>query len=473
MTQILNFDVCVIGAGSAGLSLASAAAQLGAKTVLFERGKMGGDCLNYGCIPSKALLAAAHRAQHVREAGSFGIQTSPPEINFSAVMRHVHNVIGQIAPHDSVERFESLGVKVIKAAARFSGNNEVCGGGFAVRAKKIVIATGSTAAVPPIPGLSDIAFLTNESIFNLSKRPDHLLVIGGGPIGIELAQAFRRLGSDVTVFEGAEILQKDDPDYVNVLRQQLRAEGVTIREGVNITGSRASQECVWVKLDDGGEEIMGTHLLVATGRKPNTDGLDLERAGVAVGRKGIEVDRRLRTSNPNVYAIGDVTGGPQFTHVASYHAGIAVRNALFRLRAKVDYRALPWVTYTDPELAHVGLTESQARQRYGDTVQITQSDFSENDRSRAEQLTEGGVKVITHRNGTVLGATILGGNAGELIAPWALVIEQNRKLKSIAGLVFPYPTRSEVSKAAASKYYAPKLFSKWPKRLVRALLWFG
>ncbi len=473
MTSTLHCDICVIGAGSAGLSVAAGAAQLGAKTVLFERGEMGGDCLNYGCVPSKALLAAAHRAQDVRGASAFGVECRPPEIDFAAVMRHVHGVIAEIAPHDSVARFEGLGVRVIKAEARFTGRNEVSGGGCLVRAKRIVIATGSTAAIPPIPGLSDVVFLTNETIFSLTQRPDHFLVIGGGPIGIELAQAFRRLGSKVTVFEGAAILQKDDAEYVNILQQRLRAEGVVIREGAKIIGVRGSREGIAVTLEKDDEKIEGTHLLVAVGRKPSLDGLDLERAGVAVNRNGITVDRRLRTSNHKVYAIGDVNGGPQFTHIASYQAGIAVRNALFRLPAKVDYRALPWVTYTDPELAHVGLTEADARERHGDSVKIVQSHFAENDRARAERMTDGGIKVIARSDGAVLGVTILGGNAGELIAPWALAIAQGRKLSTLAGLIFPYPTRSEISKAVASKFYTPKLFSKWPRRLVQALLWLG
>ncbi len=473
MTSILQCDICVIGAGSAGLSVAAGAAQLGARTVLFERAEMGGDCLNYGCVPSKALLAAAHRAQNVRESGVFGIECPPPEIDFPAVMRHVHGVIAEIAPHDSVTRFEGLGVRVIKSDARFTGRNEVGGGGFRVRAKRIVIATGSTAALPPIPGLSDVPFLTNETIFSLTQRPVRLLVIGGGPIGIELAQAFRRLGSQVTVVEGAAILQKDDLEYVDILRQRLRAEGVVIREGAAITCVKSMQGGVAVTLKKDDEQIEGTHLLVAVGRKPRLDGLDLERAGVAVSRQGITVDERLRTSNRRIYAIGDVNGGPQFTHIAGYQAGIVVRNALFRLPATVDYRALPWVTYTDPELAHVGLTESKARNRFGDKVRIVKSTFAINDRACAERETDGGIKVVTHSNGIVVGVTILGSNAGELIAPWALMIAQRQKLKALAGVIFPYPTRSEVSKAVASAFYTPKLFSKWPRRIVRLLLRLG
>jgi pyruvate/2-oxoglutarate dehydrogenase complex dihydrolipoamide dehydrogenase (E3) component len=473
MTSTLHCDICVIGAGSAGLSVAAGAAQLGARTILFERAEMGGDCLNYGCVPSKALLAAAHRAQGIREAGVFGVTCSPPEIDFPAVMRHVHGVIAEIAPHDSVARFESLGVRVIKAEARFTGRNEVSGGGILVRAKRFVITTGSTAAIPPIPGLSDVAYLTNETVFSLAQKPAHLLVIGGGPIGIELAQAFRRLGSRVTIIEGATILQKDDPEYVNILRQRLCAEGIDIREGAKITGVRASHGGASVTLEKEEEHIEGTHLLVAAGRKPRLESLDLEQAGVAVGRKGISVDGRLRTSNPKIYAIGDVNGGPQFTHIAGYQAGIVIRNALFRLPAKVDYRALPWVTYTDPELAQVGLTEAQARSRFGDSVRVITSDFAGNDRARAERATDGGIKIIARDNGVVLGVTILGDDAGELIAPWALAIAQSHKLRTIAGLIFPYPTRSEVSKTAASKFYAPKLFSKWTRRLVRALLWLG
>jgi pyruvate/2-oxoglutarate dehydrogenase complex dihydrolipoamide dehydrogenase (E3) component len=473
MSNSLACDVCIIGAGSAGLSVASAAAQLGARTILFERGEMGGDCLNYGCVPSKALLAAAHRAQNVRTAGVFGVHAPDPEIDFPAVMQHVHSVIAAIAPHDSVERFEMLGVRVIKAAARFTGSREVSGGGFRVTARRIVIAAGSAAALPPIPGLSEVGALTNKTIFSLTQRPGHLLIIGGGPIGIEMAQAFRRLGSAVTILEGTQLLQKDEPEFVDVLRQQLQAEGVTIREGIKIGSVARISGGVSVTLGETGEKIEGSHLLVAAGREPRLDGLDLDCAGVAYTPKGITVDAGLRTSNRRIYAIGDVNGGPQFTHSAGYQAGLVIRSSLFRLPAKVDYRALPWVTYCDPELAHVGLTEAGARERFGQDVRIVKTEFAANDRAQAERDTGGGIKLVLRRNGTVLGVSILGSQAGEMIGLWALAMSKKLKLSAITGTILPYPTRGEISKAAASAFYSPKLFSNWPRRIVRLLLKLG
>ena len=473
MPEVLKCDICVIGGGSAGLSVAAGAAQLGARTILFERGEMGGDCLNYGCIPSKALLAAAHRAQTAREAKAFGIHCRDIEIDFPTVMGHVRSVIAEIAPHDSAARFEKLGVRVIKAEARFTGCREVSGGGVRVEARRFVIATGSTAMLPPITGLSDIPVLTNETIFSLTRRPDHLLIVGGGPIGIELAQAFRRLGSAVTIFEGAQLLQKDAPEFVDILRRQLLAEGVVIHEGVKISRVAPLSNGVSVELEGTPKRIEGTHLLVAASRKPRIDGLDLERARINFTPKGVTVDAGLRTSNRRVYAIGDVSGGPQFTHIASYQAGIVVRSALFRLPAKVNYDALPWVTYCEPELAHVGLTEAEARQRFGADVELVKVDFAANDRAQAERETVGGIRAVIRKDGTILGASILGKNAGELVALWGLAIANKKKLRAMTHVIFPYPTRGEISKSAASSFYSPKLFSLWPRRLVWLLQKLG
>lgn len=473
MTKVLKCDICVIGAGSAGLSVAAAAAQLGARTVLFERGEMGGDCLNYGCVPSKALLAAAHAAQDARAVKRFGVVCPAPEIDFQAVMGHVRGVISSIAPHDSVERFEGLGVTVIKAQAKFSGPREICGGGFRVRAKRIVIATGSTAIVPPIPGIDTVKSYTNETIFSLEALPKRLLIIGGGPIGVEMAQAFHQLGSHVTLLEGSRLLGKDEPEFVDLLRQRLLSDGIDIREGVKVSRVTPASDGIELSLGDDAERITGSHLLIAAGRRPRLEGLDLAAAGVAATARGITVDARLRTTNSRIYAAGDVAGGPQFTHIASYHAGIIVRDALFRLPAKVDYRALPWVTYCSPELAHVGMTETEARNRFGSEVQITSAEFAANDRAQAERETCGRIKVVMRRSGVVVGATILGAHAGDLIQTWALMVAQGLKLGVLNGVVFPYPTLGEISKAAVSTYYAPKLFSKWPKMLVRLLGLFG
>ena len=385
MPDLVKADLCVIGAGSGGLSVAAGASQMGASTVLIEKGKMGGDCLNYGCVPSKALLAAGHAAQAVRSSGRFGIDGGDPEIDAARVYEHVRGVIEAIAPMDSVERFEGLGVQVIQDAARFTGPAEVMAGGKRVAARRFVIATGSSPATPPIPGLDETPHFTNETIFDGGGAlPEHLIIIGGGPIGIEMAQAHRHLGCAVTVLEMFAIMPKDDPELVAILRDHLKADGIDIREGIQIARVGNSDAGVRVHFGDS-THVDGSHLLVAAGRRANVDGLDLESAGIKYSPRGIDVDARLRTSNKRAFAIGDVTGGYQFTHMAGYHAGIVIRNALFRLPAKVNYDAVPWVTYTDPELAHVGLTEADARKRLNDgDLRILRHPFAENDRAQAE-----------------------------------------------------------------------------------------
>jgi pyruvate/2-oxoglutarate dehydrogenase complex dihydrolipoamide dehydrogenase (E3) component len=465
-------DLCVIGAGSGGLSVAAVAAQLGASTVLVERGRMGGDCLNYGCVPSKSLLAAAKAAEAARRAGAFGIELPSPGIDFAAAMRHVRGVIAAIAPNDSEARFTGLGVDVIRAEARFTGGQEIEVDGARIRARRIVVATGSSPAVPPIPGLAETPFLTNETVFENDVLPEHLLVIGGGPIGVELAQAHRLLGARVTVVEAAQILAKDDPELVELLRVRLRANGIALHESARIARVEKAGNGVAAVLE-GGARIEATHLLVAAGRHANVAGLALEKAGVAYSPKGIEVDARLRTTNPKIYAIGDVAGGPQFTHVANYHAGIVIRNALFRWPAKVDYAALPWVTYTAPELAQVGLTEAAAREREGDRLTILRWPVHENDRAQAERETHGLVKVVASRRGKVLGASILAPNAGELVQLWGLAIQEGIGVKALAGMIAPYPTYGEVSKRAASTFFVPTLFSPRTRKLVRFLARFG
>lgn len=465
-------DLCIIGAGSGGLSVASVAAQLGVRTVLVERGKMGGDCLNYGCVPSKSLLAAAKAADAARHAARFGIGLPPPSVDFAAVMRHVHGVIDAIAPNDSESRMTGLGVEVVRGEARFAGPQEIEVDGARIRARRIVVATGSSPAPPPIPGLEETPYLTNETVFDNEVLPEHLLVFGGGPIGLEMAQAHRLLGARVTVLEAARLLGKDDPEVVELLRLRLRADGIAIRDGVKIVRVERTPGGVAATLEDG-ERIEATHLLVAAGRRANVEGLALERAGIAYSEKGIEVDARLRTTNGKVYAIGDVAGGPQFTHVAGYHAGIVIRNVLFRWPAKVDYRALPWVTYTTPELAHVGLTEEAARAREGDRLTILRWPLSENDRAQTERSTQGLLKVVANRRGKVLGASILAPNAGELIQLWCLAIQEGVGVKAIAGMIAPYPTLGEISKRAAGTFFLPMLFSGRAKRLVRFLAKLG
>ncbi len=470
MTDIIHTDLCVIGGGSGGLSVAAGAAQMGVKVVLIEKNKMGGDCLNTGCVPSKALIAASEAADRVRHAGRFGVNGHEPDIDFLKVHDHVHGVIAAIAPHDSVERFEGLGVDVIQGAARFTGPREVEVGERRIRARRFVIATGSSPATPPIPGLDQVPYLTNETVFDLDQRPDHLIVIGGGPIGIELAQAHRRLGARVTVLEGLSILGKDDAEAVEVVRRRVIDDGIDLREGAMIKTVERHGNGIALTIENGGadERVTGSHLLVAVGRRANVDGLNLEAAGIRYSPKGIEVDKRLRTTNKRVFAIGDVVGGYQFTHMAAYQAGIVIRNALFHLPAKVDYAAVPWVTYTDPELAHVGLNEREARERFGDDIRVLKWSFAENDRAQAERETDGIIKIVVGRKGRILGATIVGAHAGELILTWVLAIQQGLKIGAVANLIAPYPTLSEVSKRAAGSYYTPTLFNERTRRLVGA-----
>jgi len=472
MSDPIKTDICVIGAGSGGLSVAAGAVQMGATVVLIEKGKMGGDCLNYGCVPSKSLIAAAHTAHSVRNGGVFGVNGHEPEVRFGEVHRHVHGVISAIAPNDSVERFEGLGVQVIKAAARFTGPGEVEAGGQTVRARRFVIATGSSPAHPDIRGLAEAPYLTNETAFGLTERPDHLIVIGGGPIGCELAQAHRRLGAQVSVIQNRTILPKDEPEAVEVLRRQLLEEEVQLYENASVKVVERDNNGVAVVIEYEGEErrIVGSHILVSAGRAANVDGLGLEAAGVAYTARGIKVDSRLRTLNKKIFAIGDVTGGFQFTHMASYHAGIVIRNALFHLPAKVKTDAVPWVTYTDPELAHVGATEAQARDHHS-MLKVLTWPFTENDRAQTERCTEGLIKVVLGSRGKILGATIVGPRAGEMITTWVLAINEGLKIGSIANLIVPYPTLNEVSKRAAGSYYTDSLFSPRTRKIVSALQW--
>jgi len=471
---MLTVDLCVIGAGSGGLTVAAGASQMGASVALIERGRMGGDCLNYGCVPSKALLAAGNAAQAMREAGRLGVQAQEPRVDFAQVMRHVQGVIRSIAPQDSRERFEGLGVKVIAGEARFVDRNTVEVAGQTIRARRFVLATGSSPLVPPIPGLDAVPYFTNETIFENGQRPAHLLIVGGGPIGLEMAQAHRRLGAAVTVIEKASLLPKDDPELVDVVRARLLGEGVTLMEAATLTRVDKTPAGIAATVAHDGSTVVvtGSHLLVAVGRKPNTDALNLAAAGVAHGPRGVETDRRLRTTNRKIYAVGDVNGRFPFTHAAGYHAGIVLRNALFRLPAKVDDRAMPWVTYTDPELAAVGLSEAAARQAHG-KVTVLRWPFHENDRAQAERQTDGFAKLVLDRAGRILGAGIVGAHAGELLQPWCLAIANNLKIGAMAGVIAPYPTLGEINKRVAGSYYAPKLFNDRTRRIVRLLLRLG
>jgi pyruvate/2-oxoglutarate dehydrogenase complex dihydrolipoamide dehydrogenase (E3) component len=474
MPERLTPDICVIGAGSGGLSVAAAAAAFGVPVVLVEKGKMGGECLNTGCVPSKSLIAAGKRARAIADARAFGVSAQVADIDFRKVHRHVHDVIAAIAPNDSKERFNGLGVRVIEGAARFKDRDTVAvGEAIEIAARRFVIATGSSPSLPPIAGLDAVPYLTNETVFDLAIRPEHLIVIGAGAIGLELAQAFRRLGSAVTVLEAAAPLAREDGECAAIVLDALAREGVVVRSSVAVARVESAGSKVTVVLGgDGGEAIEGSHLLIATGRRANVDGLALERAGIARDGNGIVVDKALKTSNRRVYAIGDVAGRGQFTHLANYHAGLVIRNALFRLPVKVNAEAVPRVTFTDPELAHVGLTEAQARSR-AIAMRVLRWPYHENDRAQAERETVGHIKVVTDRRGKILGATIVGAAAGELITTWTLAISRGLNIRTLAGMIVPYPTLAEIGKRAAVTYFLPSLTSVWVRRTIALLRRFG
>jgi pyruvate/2-oxoglutarate dehydrogenase complex dihydrolipoamide dehydrogenase (E3) component len=468
-------DLAVIGAGAAGLSVTAVAAQLGLRVVLIERGRMGGDCLNTGCVPSKALLAASHAAQAARQAGRFGIRLPEPLIDWEGVRAHVAASMAAMAPMDSEARFRALGAEVLRGEARFLAPDtlavDVAGAEERrLTARRVVIAAGARAAVPGIPGLDQVPWLTNETIFTLDQPPSHLLVLGGGPVGLEMAAAHAGLGCRVTVVEADRIAAREDPELAAGLRAALLAQGVAFAEGKGVTAVEAGPTLV---LADG-RRIAGSHLLLAVGRVPNLERLALEAGGVRAGPAGIRTDRGLRSlTNRRVYAVGDIADpagiGPRaFTHVGSYHAAIVICRALFRLPARVDYAALPRVTYTSPELAQVGLTEAEARAA-GHRVIVLRAPLSDNDRAVTDGDPTGLVKLVVVGK-RVLGAGILAPHAGEMISQWTLAIARRVPLSVLAGLIVPYPTRAEAGKRALAGFFVPRLFAERTKSLVRVLI---
>lgn len=471
----ISTDLCVIGAGSGGLSVAAAAAAFGRKVVLIEKHKMGGDCLNYGCVPSKALIAAGKRAHLMQTAEPFGIANVAPDIDHRVVHDHVKSVIAAIAPNDSVERFTGLGVQVLLGAAQFRDKRTVVVGEHEITARRFVIATGSAPFVPPIPGIDDVAYFTNETIFDNKEKIDHLIVVGGGPIGMEMAQAHHRLGSQVTVLEGFKALGKDDPELTAIVLRSLRDEGIDIQENTlveKVEPRAGGGVTVHVKVGNETRHVEGSHILLAVGRKPNLADLNLDAAGVKYDRRGIAVDKGLKTSNRKVYAIGDVAGGLQFTHVANYHAGLVIRNALFRMPVSVNNNTVPWCTYTEPEMAHIGLTEKEATEE-GHKINVLRWPYHENDRAQAERATNGHVKVVTGKGGKILGASIVGEHAGELIQMWSLAISQGLKIKAMTGWISPYPTLSEINKRVAFKQYATAPSNPVLRSVISLLSKFG
>ncbi|MBD2258467.1 FAD-dependent oxidoreductase [Pseudanabaena sp. FACHB-2040] len=444
----VDYDLIVIGGGSAGLVAASAGAQLKAKVALIEReGKLGGDCLHYGCVPSKSLIHAARVAHTVRQGYRFGVHTDPPQINLREALGHVHRVIDTIQEHDSVERFESLGVEVIFGEGQFVDGRTFAVNGRTLKARAFLIATGSRPATLPIPGLQEAGYLTNLNIFQLQTQPASLAVIGAGPIGVELGQSFARLGTEVTLICSSDIiLSKEDPEAAQVVQRQMEADGVRI-----LTGHRAEKVAVidgkkhlWA----GDQELVVDEILLSAGQVPNVEALNLQAAGVEVGKKGICVNAKLQTTNPRIYAAGDVIGGYQFTHVAGSEAAVALQNALVFPFKKMNYRVIPWATFTDPELARVGLSEAEARQQYSD-VQVLKQEFAEVDRALAEAAGYGFAKIITRSNGEILGAHIVGPTAGEIIHEVVLAMTQKLKVDALKSMIHIYPTLAEINSKAA------------------------
>jgi len=445
-----HYDLCVIGGGAAGLV---SAAQLGARTLLIEQHRMGGECLWNGCVPSKALL---HMANLAKLRGG---------MTWAEAKAHVDGAIATIAPHDSPERFRAFGVEVLLARASFTGRDSLEADGRRITARRFVIATGSAPMVPPVPGLDTVPFLTNESIFDLTQLPAELLIMGGGAIGTELAQAFARLGSKVTIVERDCMLASSDAEAAALVRASLEADGVTIHEDCEV----ARVEPGIILHLESGATLTGTHLLVAAGRAARIDGYGLDLAGVAADRKGIAVDKHLRTSNPKIFAIGDCRDGPRFTHASDQDARAVIANTLFPrpLWRASTYEALPSVVYTAPELAQVGLTEAQARAKYPD-VQVHRADLDHNDRAVTEGVTTGFVK-LTARGNKVLGATLVGPHAGELLPLVRLAVTGKIGLSEIAAQTIAYPTLADALRLAADAAEQAKLFTPTVRRITRVL----
>ena len=440
--------------------------------MLFEKGEMGGDCLNYGCVPSKALIASADAAHQARQSGALGVSSDAVRVDFTKVMAHVHAAIASIAPNDSQERLGRLGVTVIREAASFLDPRTVVSDSVEVSARKIVIATGSRAVVPPIPGLADVPFLTNETVFDLAALPQRLIVLGGGPIGIELGQAFRRLGSEVVIIDSGHMLDREDGAAADVVLTQLAGDGVELLPGQKAIRVEAGPTLI-VQGPQGERRISGSHLLIAVGRAPSLEGLDLTKGDVAHDRQGVTTDAALRsTTNRRVFAVGDIAGRGQFTHLAGAQAGLVVRKAIFGLPVDAGALAVPRVTYSDPELAAIGLSEADARKAHGDSVRVEHLSFADNDRAQAEGDTRGFGTLITTAKGKVLGVALVGRHAGDQIGLWALAMSAGLKLSQVTGMIAPYPTRGEINKRLAGQWYAPALFSSRTQLLVSMLKYF-
>ena len=465
-----SHDVIVIGAGAAGLTAAGGCAMFGLKVALIERAEMGGECLNNGCVPSKALITAAKRAAEANVQDRFGIQMTAAKVNWPGVHAHIHRAIAEIAPHDSQERFEEMGCDVYRGHARFTHPKRVAVDDVVLSAPKIVIATGSEPFVPPMEGLDEVPYLTNENIWDLDALPQHLVIVGGGVIGMEMAQSFRRLGSEVTVIEPGKPMGRDDPESVAVVIETMEAEGVMFVQGKAEKVTPGALNSFTVTLE-GGQEIAGTHLLIAVGRKARTQGYGLEEIGVELGSNGIAVDARRRTNLKHIYAIGDCREGPRLTHVSGYEGSNVALEITLGVPTKVDWSALPWCTYTSPEVAQIGLTEAQAREKHGDAITVIREGFDHNERAIAEGDTKGHLKVVMNGK-KVLGASIVGRNAGDLLLPFTQAITGKASTFALGSAIVAYPTRSEITKAAAFSAWEGTVFGSVPKGYAKTRAWF-
>jgi pyruvate/2-oxoglutarate dehydrogenase complex dihydrolipoamide dehydrogenase (E3) component len=465
MGDKFDFDMGIIGGGAAGLTVASGAAQLGAKTLLVEKEKeLGGDCLHFGCVPSKTLIKSAHVYHLLKHATDYGLPAvEPPPVDFRQISNRIRGVIATIQKHDSEERFCGLGAKVAFGDARFVDDHTIDMGGKRHSAKNWVIATGSSPVAAPIPGLAETPYITNKEIFYLDRLPASMLILGAGPIGIEMAQAFNRLGSRVTVVDMAEqILTKEDKDLADIVMEVMAAEGVIFHLGAAITAVKELGNVKSVQITDSQgktQALEAETILVAMGRAANVDNLGLENTGITFDRRGITVDARLRTNQKHIYAAGDVNGGYQFTHAAGYEGGIVVSNAIFRLPRKANYTHMPWCTYTDPELASIGMNR-KAAEAAGIETRLWEEEFKDNDRSLAEGEKIGRIRLLVDKKENPLGVQILGPRAGDLIGEWVAALNGNVKLSTIAGAIHPYPTIGEINKKVVGSLFAPKIFSE-------------
>jgi pyruvate/2-oxoglutarate dehydrogenase complex dihydrolipoamide dehydrogenase (E3) component len=474
MSELLTPDICIIGGGPGGIAAATKAAALAIPVVLVEKGAMGGANLAYGGVPSLALQAAADHHEMLRRGPAMGVSGAPLQVNFGKVAEHIRSAIDAVAPNVSAERLAALGVRIVAGEARFADRRTVVAGEATIRARRFIVATGALPAPPDLPGMESIDYLTLESAFDMSRKPTHLIVVGAGSRGLELAQAYARLGVDATVLDDGPALPDEDPELAAMVLDRLRAEGVRVRDRAKIAGIARRRGGIRVTLagDDGEANVDCSHLLVATGRRPNIAGLGLDGAGVAYDGNGIVVDRQLRTTNRRVYAIGDAVAGPALANRAEYQGERLVRAIAYRLPLRDDPSAVPVVTFTDPGLARVGLVEEDARRRY-DKIRVLRFPYGENDRAQAERMASGAVKVVARSSGRIVGAAVAGHDAGEQIALWSLALARGLSVEDLLEFVPPYPARADAVRRLAETSAGYGLTAPWRRRIIETLRKFG